>query len=75
MLKIKNVNVEKDFILKTEFINGEIKYCDIKDFLDKGDFKELKNIDLFKQVKNKGLSIEWPNELDLSSDTLYKIGK
>ena len=35
--------------------------------------KELKEKSLFAQVKNEGYSIEWPNEVDLSSDTLLSL--
>ena len=36
-----------------------------------GVFQELKDKNYFKLAKNKGYYIEWPNEQDLSSDTLF----
>jgi hypothetical protein len=42
---------------------------------DIGDFTELKNKEIFRQFRNTGFSAEWPNELDLSADTLMSIGK
>ena len=42
--------------------------------MEKGAFKELTDETLFKRFKNTGFSVEWPNEIDLSSDTLYAIG-
>ena len=38
-------------------------------------FKELNNESLFNRFRNKDFSIEWSNDIDLSSDTLYAIGK
>lgn len=75
MLKLIKVLPLPNYKLKVEFENGEVGDCDITEFLDKGDFKELRDKSLFKQVKNTGYSAEWPNELDLSSDTLYAIKK
>ncbi len=35
----------------------------------------LKNIDYFKKVKCDGITISWPNGVDLCPDVLYKMGK
>lgn len=75
MLKLKKIVPLPNYRLRVEFENGEAGDCDIGEFLDKGDFKELRDKALFDQVKNTGFSAEWPNELDLSSDTLYAIKK
>ena len=61
--------------LKVVFENGDAKICDISQFMEKGAFRELKDEFLFKRLRNTGFSVEWPNEIDLSSDTLYAIGK
>ncbi|MDR2854048.1 MAG: DUF2442 domain-containing protein, partial [Prevotellaceae bacterium] len=41
-------------------------YC-----IDKGIFRELKNVSLFNSVRPDGLSIEWDNEAALCPDTVY----
>ena len=74
MLQLEKITT-KDYTIKVLFQNGEEKTCDISVFLDRGIFQELKNKNLFAQAKNTGFSIEWPNGADLSSDTLYAIGK
>lgn len=74
MLKIKDVEIVKGNLLKVEFENLEVKFCDISIFMDKGNFVELKDSNLFKQFSNMQYSIEWPNQIDLSSDTLYEMG-
>jgi len=75
MLKISKIEPLAKYNLKVIFENGEIKTCNIRQFMEKGAFKELYDESLFKGMKNTGFSVEWPNEIDLSSDTLYAIGK
>ena len=75
MLKLNKIVALPNYRLRVEFENGEVGDCDIREFLDQGDFAELRDKSLFEQVKNTGFSAEWPNELDLSSDTLYAIKK
>lgn len=75
MVKINDVQWISGYQLKVVFEDHCEKLCDLTKFLEKGDFVELKDLLLFKQFKNTGISIEWPNELDLSSDTLYMIGE
>ena len=75
MLKIHWIEALPNYKLKVEFENGAKGECDVSGFLDKGDFSELRDQSLFRQVKNIGFSAEWPNELDLSSDTLFTLMK
>ncbi len=74
MVRIKNITPVPKYSLEVEFDDGAIKKCDIQQFLATGDFVELRDENLFKQARNTGFSVEWPNDLDLSSDTLYAIG-
>ena len=74
MLKINSINYLNNYKIEVQFENNEIKICDITEFLNKGSFVDLKDLDIFKNIKNTGFSIEWSNGLDLSSDTLYCIG-
>jgi len=73
MFRIKTVKPLKEYKLLVEFENNERRTCDISQFLNIGSFKELRNEELINQVRNEGYSVEWPNELDLSSDTLLRI--
>ncbi|MDR2231888.1 MAG: DUF2442 domain-containing protein [Tannerella sp.] len=65
------VQPEDDYFLILSFSNGEIRRFDVKPYLDKGIFKELKNLSIFNSVRPDGLSIEWSNEAALSPDTVY----
>ena len=69
--RVTNVKPEQDYFLTLEFSNGEIRKFDMKPYLDKGMFQELKDITKFNSVRLDGLSIEWENEAALCPDTLY----
>ncbi|MBI1871460.1 MAG: DUF2442 domain-containing protein [Chlamydiae bacterium] len=59
---------------RVRFKNGQLRLFDVKPYLNKGIFKELKNESYFKKVRIVWGGIGWPNEQDLSSDTLYYGG-
>ena len=63
-----------DYKLRIQFVNDELKEFDVRPFLDKGIFSELKDKDYFKQVRVAFGSVEWPNQQDFSKDTLYLLG-
>lgn len=75
MYHIKNVEILENHQLRIIFGSGEKKIFDLNPYLEKGIFKELKNYDYLSLVKNQGYFIAWPNEQDLSSDTLYYEGQ
>jgi Protein of unknown function (DUF2442) len=63
-----------DYRLQVDFANGEHRMFDCKPYFAKGVFQELQNPVAFAQVKAHKHFIEWPNEIDLSADTLYLRG-
>ena len=69
--RVKNVKPEKDYTLRLWFTNGEEGIFDMKPYLDKGIFRELKNKEMFDSVIPLIGSIQWENEADLCLDTLY----
>jgi hypothetical protein len=69
--RVVNVKPEADYTLRLWFTNGEIRRFDMKPYLDKGIFKELKDLSVFNSVKPFLGSIQWINETDLCPDTLY----
>lgn len=74
-LQIKKVKALQDYTLYVKFQNGKAKLFDMRPYLDKGVFKELKNESYLKKVRVIWGGIEWPHKQDLSSDTLYRYGK
>jgi hypothetical protein len=56
-------------------MNGEVREFDVKPYLDKGIFRELKELSLFNSVKPVLGSIQWKNGQDFCPDTLYLESK
>ncbi len=74
MLKIKSVVSISNHEIQVSFENGDMKKCDLSRYLNKGIFRQLQNPNLFRQVKSIDFGVKWPNNADLSSDTLHAIG-
>ena len=71
-LAVKDVKALENYCLLLKFENGEERIFDVKPYLNIGRFKELKNKDLFRKVRVSFDTIEWPNQLDLDPELLYK---
>lgn len=69
--KVKYVEPTDNHTLIVTFENDEVREFNVKPYLDKGIFIELKDLSYFRQVKVVAGCIEWPHEQDLSFDTLY----
>ena len=54
------------------FENGEKRLFDMNPFLDKGIFRELRDVSLFNTVRLSFDTIEWANEADLDPEILYE---
>lgn len=74
-LAIKEVQPQQDFKLLLTFENGEQKIFDMTPYLNKGIFKELKDIKLFNTVRVSFDSIEWANEADFDPEALYELSE
>jgi hypothetical protein len=70
--RVKRVKALDSYELELIFENDEKKIFNVKPFLEKGIFKELKNISFFKSVKVFMGSAKWPNNQDFCPDTLYE---
>ena len=68
---VKSVRALDDYELEVSFDNGERRRFDVKPFLSRGIFVQLRDRALFQAVRVVAGSIEWPGALDLSYDTLY----
>jgi len=60
-----------DYKILVTFSNDESRIFDVKPYFNFISFKELQNHDLFKAVRVAGLSVEWPNGVDICPDELY----
>ncbi|MDK2800374.1 MAG: hypothetical protein PWQ70_1993 [Clostridiales bacterium] len=71
-LAIIDVKPLKDYKLLLTFENGEKRIFDMKPYLNKGIFKELKDEKLFRSVRVIFDSIEWSNQADIDPEVLYE---
>jgi hypothetical protein len=72
---IQKVSLLDDYRLKLKFDNGEERIFDLKPYLEIGKISELKDKNLFRQVRISFDTIEWPNGVDLDPEFLYKNSK
>ena len=75
MRNITAISANDDWSLDVSFDDGAHRQFDVKPLLDTEAFTALKNLGVFKRVRNGGYFVEWDNEADLSADTLYLEGK
>jgi hypothetical protein len=69
--EVINVKPNQDYTLHLWFDNGEEGVLDMKPYLDKGIFRDLKDMAVFNSVKPFIGTIQWANEADLCPDTVY----
>ena len=72
--RVRDVKPNPDYTLTLTFTNGEIKVFDVKPYLDKGIFRELRNMSVFNSVKPFLGSVQWQGGQDFCPDTLYLEG-
>jgi hypothetical protein len=72
---VKSVKPQNNYCLLLTFKNGEKRVFDMKPYLEKPVFKQLKNIALFQTAKVVSGSVEWQGGVDLSYNTLYLESK
>ncbi len=71
-IPVEHVSPLKEYQLFLIFKNGEKKIFDMKPYLDKGIYQELKDENKFKTVKVSFDSIEWCNNADIDPEFLYE---
>jgi len=74
-LAIIDVKPLENYELLLTFENNEKKIFDMKPYLDKGIFTELKDEKKFRSVRVSFDSIEWCNQADLDPEFLYDKSK
>ncbi len=62
--------VLSDYRIRVTLSNGMTGIFDVKPYLDKGVFKELKDYEYFRRARIEFGTITWPNEQDFSPETI-----
>jgi len=71
MESVTFVRPRDDFHLELKFSTGESRLFDMRPYLDKGVFRRLQDLVLFKQAYVAFDTVCWPGDLDIAPDTLY----
>ena len=72
--RIKEVEVLENYHLKIIYVNGEVRYYDMKKNLHYDFYKKLNNPEYFKLAKSADTTIEWPDGEDVDPNELYENG-
>lgn len=67
---VVDFEVLPDYRLKVTLSNGKQGIFDVKPYLDRGVFTELKDTNYFKRARIEFGTITWPNEQDFSPETI-----
>ncbi len=69
--RVTDVRPEPDYTLRLWFTNGEQGTLDMKPWLDRGVFRQLRDPAVFNSVRPFLGTIQWNNNADLCPDTVY----
>ena len=74
---VKKVEYVEEYKLKLTFDDRCVKIVNLESLIKntKNMFGPLLDLDYFKKVECDGITICWPNGVDLCPDVLYGIGK
>jgi len=71
MERVMRVVPRDDFHLDILFDNGQWRRFDARPYLQKGDFRKLLEIDLFRRAYVGIDTVCWPGDLDIAPETLF----
>ena len=63
-----------EYRLLLTFENGEKRVFDVEPHLDRGIFRELRDLSMFRSVRIHFDSVAWANGADLCPEMLYEEG-
>lgn len=69
--RVAEVLANDDYTLTLVFTNQEVRRFDVKPYLDRGVFRELKDLGLFRTVRVCMGTVQWKSGQDFCPDTLY----
>ncbi len=71
--RVQAVKPNPDYTITLLFTNDQVRRFDVKPYLDKGFFQELKEMSLFNSVRPCLGSVQWKSGQDFCPDTLYEV--
>jgi len=73
MESVVRVVPRENYHLELEFDTGEVRLFDVRPYLDKGVFRQLKDQALFARAYVAFETVCWPGNLDIAPETLYEL--
>lgn len=73
MVKVIEAKPLENYSIAVKLDNGKSGIFNVSEFLDKGIFNELQDINYFRQVQVHGRSISWPHSQDFCADTIEAL--
>ena len=70
IVDVVDFEILADYKIRVTLSNGKTGIFDVKPYLDKGVFTELKDYSYFKRARLELGTIVWPNEQDFSPETI-----
>ncbi|AOS85056.1 hypothetical protein BIU88_07775 [Chlorobaculum limnaeum] len=71
-MDVKVVKPLPDYRIYVEIEDGRQGVFDMKPYLDRGVFRELKDVHYFNQVGILFVAVAWPHEQDIAPETLIE---
>jgi len=71
MKKVVSATASDNHTLILRFNDESVRRFDVKPYLDKGIFNQLKDLDYFKDFKIVFGTVQWKNKQDFAPETLY----
>ena len=71
MITVTAVRPLDNYQLELSFSTGETRRFDVRPYLDRGIFSELKDKAYFRSVRLAFGSVAWPHEQDFGPESLY----
>jgi hypothetical protein len=72
--RVKSVQPLEDYLIRLTFADGAVKIFDVKPFLDRGLFAQLRDKSLFRSVHVSFDTVEWANGVDICPELMYDEG-
>ena len=67
---VTHFEIMKDYKIKIALSNGKNGIFDVKPYLERGIFRELKDYTYFRRARIEFGTLTWPNEQDFSPETI-----
>ena len=71
MIRVDSVLPGEDYTLRLRFDNGEIRFFDMRPYLDLPIYRRLENPGFFALAHTDYGTVVWPDEIDIAPETLY----